>query len=308
MYALGYDGRMHLTPPPFFRRLQTLVLSVIALLMAASAPVASGDEGALRFVPLPMEDRKILLAQFRPMLGYLELTTGIELELDSYGDYETILQGLLDDRIDLAYLGPLPYVLLTERDDDFRPLVRFLNAEGESQYTCALARFGKQPARLRDVGRTRISLTQPYSTCGYLATEELLQHVGRSLAEIAHFYAGSHSESMLSLVRGEAEIGSARTSIVRKYRHLNVEVITQSPPLPGFVLVANPRTTTEAQREAIRDALLSIEPLTDPDDRTLTRDWGEAIRHGSIPADDGAYAPVRRLYRALPDGIPGIAR
>jgi len=285
-----------------------LALAVIALLAATTAPVPADDGAPLRFVPLPLEDRKILLAQFRPMLGYLERTAAVDLELDTHSDYQTILQGLLDDRIDLAYLGPLPYVLLTERDDAFEPLVRFLNVDGESQYTCALARFGKRPARLEDVGRTRISLTQPYSTCGYLATEQLLQDVGRSLAEISHFYAGSHSESMLALVRGEAEIGSARTSIARKYRHLNIEVITESPPLPGFVLVANPRTTTDTQRTAVREALLSLEPLTDPDDRALTGDWGEAIRHGAIPADDQAYAPVRQLYRALPDGIPGIAR
>jgi phosphonate transport system substrate-binding protein len=242
------------------------------------------------------------------MLEFLEHRSGQTIVLNAQSDYEAVLQGLIDDRIDLAYLGPLPYVLLTDRDDRFVPLVRFLNAEGKSLYTCSLAHFGDTPMRLDQLGGKRVALTQPYSTCGYLTTEHLLRSAGQTLRNIRYFYAGSHSESLLEVVRGNAAVGSAKTAIARKYRILDVQPLAESPPLPGFLLVANPRTTTAAQRAAIREALLSLTPQTNADDRSITADWGEAIRYGAIPARDSAYDPVRELYRSLPDGIPGVDR
>ncbi|KTG17037.1 hypothetical protein AUR63_01885 [Guyparkeria sp. XI15] len=272
------------------------------------AAVTAANSTALQFAPLPFEDRKVLLAQFRPMLEHLERKTGNTFELKTLAEYESILDGLHEDRIDLAFLGPLPYILLTDEDDTFKPLVRFLNAEGKSQYRCVLARFGGQPAGLDEVGGAHLALTQPYSTCGYLATEHLLRDAGQTLRNTRYFYAGSHSESMLEVVRGHAMLGSAKSAIARQYRHLNIEIIAESPPLPGFLLVANPRTTTAKQRAAIRDALLSLQPLSRQADRALTESWGSNIRHGAIPADDAAYDPVRQLYRSLPDGIPEVKR
>ena len=288
---------------------QTVARAIAAaLLLTATHSAIAAAPPALRFAPLPIEDPKIVAADFRPMLAFLEQRTGNAIALETFVDYGAILQGLREDRIDLAYLGPLPYVLLTERDEHFEPLVRFLNADGRSEYTCALARFGNYPRRLESIGGARLALTQPYSTCGYLATERMLRDAGQTLRHMRYFYAGSHTESILAVVRGDALVGSAKTDIAAKYQHLNIQIVAESAPLPGFVLVANRRTTTAAQRAAIRDALLSLEPRSEPSDRATTASWGPAIRHGTIRAEDRAYDPVRRLYRALPDGIPELTR
>jgi len=143
---------MHSALPSVVRRLTTSLTCALALLSATTATIADTEPSTLRFAPLPLEGRKVLLAQFRPMLAFLERSTGETFSILPLNDYESILSGLREDRIDLAFLGPLPYILLTEEGPQFEPLVRFLNAEGESEYRCALARFGKQPARLQAIG------------------------------------------------------------------------------------------------------------------------------------------------------------
>lgn len=280
-----------------------LMLAAALCITVASPALA---ERPLRFTPLPLEDRKILLSQFRPMLDYLQRETGLEYQFRVYENYGKILQALQDDAVDLAYLGPLPYILLTREDADFEPLVRFLNAEGGSYYTCSLVAFGDNPVELADLVEQPIALTQPYSTCGYLLTETLLRRHGRSLAQNRFDYTGSHSESILSVVRGTHVVGAAKSSIVDKYRHLHLRVIAESGPLPGFLLVANTRTTTAAQRQRIRAALTGLKPLRDAAARRTTQDWGDNIRYGAIPARDADYEPIRGLYEALPAGIPGI--
>lgn len=271
------------------------------------APLAQAADSPLRFAPLPMEDRKILLSQYEPFLDYLQEATGEAYDFRFHRDYGRILDALRDDQLDLAYLGPLPYVFLTARDDGFVPLVIFLNRAGEARYTCSLVVFAGDGLALGDLAGRRIALTQPYSTCGYLVTDFLLREAGLSLAAGGFDYTGSHSEAILSVVRGTHAAAGAKTSIAEKFAHLGVVPLAESEPLPGFVLVANTRTTTAVQRERIRQALVGLDPA-DPTDRKRLDHWGEAIRFGAIPVEDSAYDPVRRLLDRLPDGIPGIER
>ncbi|MGM0516906.1 MAG: PhnD/SsuA/transferrin family substrate-binding protein [Pseudomonadota bacterium] len=271
------------------------------------APVALAAESPLRFAPLPMEDRKILLSQYEPFLDYLHEATGEDYDFRFYQDYGRILESLWNGEVDLAYLGPLPYVRLTARDDGFVPLVTFLNEAGEARYTCSVVVFAGDGLDLGDLAGRRVALTQPYSTCGYLVTESLLREAGIALEAGGFDYTGSHSEAILSVVRGSHAAGGAKTSIVEKFAHLGVVPVAESDPLPGFLLVANPSTTTEAQRERIRQALVGLDPA-DPADRERLDNWGESIRHGAIPVEDSAYDPVRRLLDRLPDSIPGIDR
>lgn len=285
-------------------------MAVLALLLSLVATTGWQTTSAdtLRFAPLPMEDRKILLSQYAPLLAYLGETTGDAYRFRFYDDYGRILQALHDDEVDVAYLGPLPYVRLTAKDEDFVPLVQFLNEGGKTTYTCALLAFGGDRIDLEDLEGRRVALTQPYSTCGYLVTEALLRREGASLAANDFDYTGSHSEAILSVVRGTHAIAGARTSIARKFAHLDVTVLAESDPLPGFLLVANPRTTTDAQRAAIREALVGLDPAGSEADRERLSHWGAPIRFGAVPAEDSAYQGVRELDRQLPSGIPGIDR
>jgi len=272
-----------------------------------ATPVITAAGEPLRFAPLPMEDRKILLSQYEPFLDYLQEATGEDYEFRFYRDYARILEALWNDEVDLAYLGPLPYVRLTARDDRFVPLVTFLDETGQARYTCSLVGFVGDGLDLADLPGRRFALTQPYSTCGYLVTASLLRESGMGLEPGSFDYVGSHSEAILSVVRGSHAAAGAKTGIVEKFAHLGVVALAESDPLPGFLLVANPRTTSRAQRERIRQELVALDPA-DPADRARLAQWGEAIRHGAVPVDDASYAPVRRLDDALADGIPGIDR
>ena len=85
------------------------------------------------------------------------------------------------------------------------------------------------------------------------------------------------------------------SGIAEKYLDLGLEIIATSPPLPGFVLVANKRTVPEATRAKIRDALLSLNPKENAADRQVTRLWGKKIRYGAVPAADEDYNVIRDM-------------
>lgn len=253
----------------------------------------------LVFSPLPMEQPEEVVKQVKPMLNYLEKVLGVRIEIRYYTSYEAILENFRQGEIDVTYLGPLPYIALKDKFPAAQPLVHFLEKSGQATYTCALVGTDKAPPRGM-TGRT-LALTQPLSTCGYLSADALLRERGSQINQNRFRYLGTHDEVALAVARGDFDFGALKTAIGRNYSHLGLKVLAETAPLPSFALVANTQRLSEARRQALREALTRLDPKGDG--KALMADWGNNIRHGSIPASDQDYDILRRMrgQRSIPE-------
>ncbi|OOZ35640.1 PhnD/SsuA/transferrin family substrate-binding protein [Solemya velesiana gill symbiont] len=145
-----------------------------------NSPVSQADQ-TIRFAPLPLEDKKIIHEQFRGLADYLQEATGHTLTWVHLNDYADIIEQFKADKIDLAYLGPLPYVILKRDYPPADPLGCFRDADGQANYTCSLITWGDSALTAELVSDVRIGLTQPYSTCGYLSVSQMLGEAGRKI-------------------------------------------------------------------------------------------------------------------------------
>lgn len=247
----------------------------------------------LVLAPLPMENRETVLKQFMPMAAFLRQALGHEVVFDYSDSYEQILEKFRQGRIDLAYLGPLPYVALKKGCVEAIPLVHFREANGSPLYTCAIVAPADKGLTLEGLENLKVALTQPLSTCGYLSTNGLLRERGSALSRNLYRYLDKHDEVAKAVVRGEFDLGGLKTAIGRKYEHLGLKILAESAPMPSFALVGNAATLSPEERDAIRRALAGLDP--DGKDKAMLSSWGENLRHGSVPADDADYAPVRAL-------------
>ncbi|WP_208610129.1 PhnD/SsuA/transferrin family substrate-binding protein [Malonomonas rubra] len=277
-----------------------VALQLLVLLCASSLFAA----GAVRFAPQPMESKDAIRQQFQPFSRFLAANLRTEVKLLHHRNYRTLIEGLWNDSVDLAYLGPLPYVLAQQQDPDIVPLARFVNAEGDSTYTCALASFGPKLDVTQISSETPIVLTQPYSTCGYLLTAHQLRSFGKNLEELPYYYAGNHSEAALDVIRGKASLAGVKTPVAKQYRHLGLHFREDSILLPGHLLVANKRTLSAEQIKVLRTALLALRPRTDLKDRELTAEWGVEFRYGAIPVHPDDYAEINKLLLQIK--VPGV--
>lgn len=264
---------------------------VMSLLLALLVLAACPQAGELRFAPLPMEPRETLEAQFRPLVDAVAKELGMTAVMVHVADYEELLDQFRQGRIDLAYLGPLPYVRLREVYPAAEPLVIFREPSGEPRYTCALVSVLGETPRLGGLRERRVALTQPLSTCGPLVTDVLLRRHGTALAKNHFFYAGTHTEALLAVVRGTAHLAGAKTAIVRKFEKLGLEIRAESDPLPGFALVANAATVSAERRQAMVRFLLEADDLL----RRGVLAWGEKVGFGVVPAHDSDFDCVRQL-------------
>lgn len=282
--------------------------SLIVLLTCCVSPAFAE---ALRFAPLPLEDRKIIHEQFRGFADFLGEASGRRVELLDVGDYAEILAGLQRGEVDLAFLGPLPYAILRRDYADVAPLVCFRDVSGETSYTCSLVAYGDSglspdglPDGLRGV---RVGLTQPYSTCGYLGVSQMFDQAGVSLDGDGNrfVYAGSHSAAALGVVRGDYDVAGVKSEIAVRYAHLDLVVLAESRPFPGFTLVVNTATLPAETVDRLRAALLGLDPAGNADDRARVGSWGGPLRHGMVAPEACGYDGVVELLERMPWPIPG---
>ena len=279
--------------------ISSMIYFTIALAMCS---VAQGEDICkLKFAPLPMEKRETIVKQFKPMFYYLHKQTGCEIEFEYSDNYSEILEKIKSGKVDLAYLGPLPYVTLTKEYKEASPLVYFKEPSGEPKYTCCVIENENDPINIEKSKKLKIALTQPLSTCGYLSTNGLLREKGNSLNRNLYRYLDRHDDVALAVARGEYDAGGLKTAIAKRYTHLGLKIIDETDPLPGFALVINQRTVSKEITNKILEALVSLDP-TGKDAETVSS-WGANIKFGVTTANDNDYDVVRKLlgHDALPE-------
>lgn len=268
------------------QRLPRLALIVACAGLPGSIQAGPGEP--ITFAPLPMETPETVVNQWKPALDYLGNTLGKSLRIEYSDSYTTILEKFKAGKLDLAFLGPLPYVTLKERFPAAVPVVHFNEKNGQPSYTCAIVALAERKLAAKDLRGKKIALTQPLSTCGYLSTDGLLRRAGSDLEKNRYRYLDKHDAVATAVARGDFDAGGLKTTIGQKYAHLGLQVIAESQPLPAFTLIANGARLSPERIAAIGTALVSA-------DATQRATWGDNIRHGTVPANDKDFDAVRKL-------------
>ncbi len=260
---------------------------------AETSNSAVAEQSVLHFAPLPMENREAVYKQFEPMRIYLEKITGRKIVFKYFDNYAYLIDSFINGDVDLAYLGPLPYVKLRSRYPAAEPVVTFREVSGKSGYTCSLITLPENQLQLSEITKKKVALTQPLSTCGYLSVNGLLEKHGTSLEKNRYRYLGRHDAVALAVVRSEFDIGGVKTEIAHKYSHLDLKILEETDPLPGFALVRNGTTVKRETAEAIRKSFSALQPAGK--DREMLSVWGKKLANGAVPATDKQYDIIRRL-------------
>ena len=269
------------------------VTGVLAVLCSATISGAK----TMHFAPLPMQNRETIVKQFKPMMLYLEQKLGCFIEFEYSDSYKDLVEKFSAGKVDIAYLGPLPYVELHAMYPPSEPVVKFNEESGNATYTCAITHFAGTPVKLEGLRDAKIALTQPLSTCGYLSVRGLLKKKGSQIEENHYQYLDKHDAVALAVIQGEYQLGGLKTAIAKKYTHLGLTILEETPPFPAFSLVANTATLSAEEVRAIQQALIDLDPKGK--DRESLETWGEAVRYGAIPAQDADFNTVREYKSGI---------
>lgn len=229
---------------------------------------------SLTFSPSPLNDTQKVFEEFTLMINYLEEKLGEKINFHYEKKYDDMITSFAENKIDLAYFGPLPLVTLQKKISSAIPLVAFNEPNGKSGYRCVLVQFAKDDINFQKSKNIKVALTQPLSTCGYMQTKALLKtYASQNIEEMKFNYLGTHDEVALSIIRGDFEIGGMKESIANEYTSLGLKVLYTSQMLPSFTLVANANTLSSNEIATIKRILLEAP-------KEVYSTWGKSIAYG----------------------------
>jgi phosphonate transport system substrate-binding protein len=273
-----------------------LALIFLFWFFASAQAAAQTAPRTLVLAPLPIEKPELVKRLWKPFSAHLEKTAGVTLRIEHFASFDTVLAEFRAGRIDLAVLGPLPYLALQDTLQgshvQAEPLVVFREKDGQATLRCALATPASERLAVREIKGKKIALAQPQCTCCWFAGELLLRAAGSALGQNRFRYLGNHHEAALAVLRGEFDAGVMLASVAREYAGLGLTVIAETPSFPGFSLVANAATVSPEQRARIRQALLSASA----EDRAH---WSAYTRHGAALATEDDFAALRKLRAGI---------
>lgn len=277
-----------------------LATPLLAVGPNSSAP-ASGPR-TLVLAPTLLDSSADEIRSYLGPARFIEELTGHPVAIEGYAGYDEIIRRMADGHIDLAILGPLPYVSLYKTHPQVEPLVRFREADGREFFTCVLVAFADDVRPLPAYVGARLALTQPFSTCGYFSAATIFARAGVDVAQIDYRFIGRHDSIATRIVGGEFDIGVIRDDVAQRFSSVGLVRLGSSQPLPGFTLIANTASLDAATIERIRQGFLNQRS----EDLTRFVEWPRVLRQGAVPASHADYQAISQDFAHLESALQRV--
>ena len=234
--------------------------------------------------------------RFAPLAEYLGQQLGRPVRVRVGSNYEEHISFVGQDAVDIAYIGPAPYVAMVERYGR-KPILARAETNGQPYLRGVLfVRQDSNIRRLADLKGKRLALGDPQSTTGSILPRYVLRQNGvelRDLALVSHVLA--HDNVVLGVLAGDFDAGVARADVFDEMAGRGLRRIADFPPVSEHLFVTRASMPPQEVKR-LRQALLQLSAAPD----------GQRILHtisaemtGLVPASDEDYDAVRKVVHAL---------
>ena len=243
--------------------LKTLI-ALAGLAAAASSPLA--QPAVLRVSAIPDEAPTELQRKFKPLGDYLKKETGADVQFTPVTDYAAVVEGLANNKIDLAWLGGFTFVQAKLRTNGGAvPIVQ--RAEDE-KFTSKFIVPAASPVRtLAELKGKSFAFGSPSSTSGHLMPRFFLQKDGidadKDFKTVA--FSGAHDATVAFVASGRADAGVLNASVWDKLMETanpnaaKVRVLATTPPYYDYNWTVRPGLDAALTRR-LTDAFLKLNP------------------------------------------------
>ncbi|TFE00158.1 phosphate/phosphite/phosphonate ABC transporter substrate-binding protein [Jeotgalibacillus sp. R-1-5s-1] len=232
----------------------------------------SSDEEAFTIGVIPAQTEGEMEGAMNKLQEILTEELGRETKIDVYPDYNGVVEAMNYDQIDMAYLGPLTYVIAQERSDAKAIITQLV--DGEPFYhsyiiTHTDESFETIDDLLSDPAAVDFAFGDPNSTSGSLIPSIELQDRGVYESEDDYDFntvrfTGSHDATALAVQNKQVTAGAIDSAIYNqliesgKIDESQLKIIWESEPLFQYPWAVTAGTDEETIK-TLQDAFLAIE-------------------------------------------------
>lgn len=276
------------------------VLTATLLLVAACGNSRSPSEPSsiqtLRLSMIPTTDPGKIVRESQPLIAYLEKETGAKVELTVPANYAAVVEALVNDQVDIAYLGGFTFVQASHRAD-VQPLVQ--RERDRNFHSVFITPSDSGIDDLKDLKGRRFAFGDVNSTSGHLMPEYFMRQSGVDPNVIANaFYSGGHDATALAVANKKVDAGALDETVFEKMTKEGkldpgkVKVFYTTPPYFDYVWAARKGLDPELA-ERFSHALLKLSP----DDATQKQLLDLLVATNYLRANNSDYDKLRQAAR-----------
>jgi len=273
------------------------VFLVLAMLVIPTHGLLAGDADPkiLKVALLPDENASTVIKNNQALKQYLEKELGKNIELTVTTDYSSMIEAMRHGRIDIAYFGPLSYVLAKSKAN----IEAFagLRKDGSTTYKAVvIANANAGIKSISDIAGKDMAYGDQASTSSHLVPKSMLMEKGlKAGKDYREHFVGSHDAVANIVQNGKAQAGGLSKPIFEALIQKGtidpnrVKVIAESTPYPQYPWTMRSDLKPELKSK-IRSAFLDLK------DKDVLKTF-KAEGFGAMTDKD--YDVIRDLARIL---------
>lgn len=246
------------------KKLASALMSVLLAAVCSIGHASSNpDPETLKVALLPDENASTVIKNNKPLEIYLEKELGKKIELVVTTDYSSMIEAMRHGRIDMAYFGPLSYVLAKQKSD-IEPFAAIKQKGSTTYQSVLIANTGAGIAKISDIVNKNVAYGDKASTSSHLIPKSILAENGLKAGEnYRQHFAGAHDAVAMAVQNGHAQAGGLSKPIFESLvqRGLvdpnKVKVLAESKPYPQYPWTMRSNLKPEL-KEKIRAAFLNL--------------------------------------------------
>ncbi len=233
------------------------------LIFAASSVLAGPTARAAPEAPLVLAVQPYLapadiVARFTPLAEALARALGRPVLVRVGRTYEDLIDAIGTDSVDIAYLGPAPYVTLVNRYGP-RPLLARQVVNGDPLFHGEIVVRGDSPIRsLADLTGKSFAFGDAHSAAGHVIPESMMRRAGVPESALSqHKFLGANRNVALAVLAGDYDAGAVKEEVFNEFSARGLRSIATLTPVAEHAFVAS-RRLPDAVVATLREALLGL--------------------------------------------------
>jgi phosphonate transport system substrate-binding protein len=275
--------------------INVLVAAGLTLGAGQLALAADPNPDTVKVALLPDENASELIKRNEPLKDYLEAKLDKKVQLIVTTAYSSMLEAMRFGRIDLAYFGPLSYVLAKSKSE-IEPFAAMV-IDGKPTYrSVIIANVDSGVESYADLAGRRMAYGDRASTSSHLIPKTVLVEAGLVADEdYEQHFVGTHDAVAVNVANGNADAGGLSEVI---FNHVSerglidpskVKVLGYSGEFPQYPWAMRSNLDA-ALKKRIADAFVPLDV-----EEVLSNFKAE----GCAPIQDSDYAVIREMGNLL---------
>ncbi len=302
----------HVTKKHLFNKSIIMFLSVFMMLLntgctkkishSSPPPVDKIPKNlpSLKIGILPTQNAKDQQEMLNQFDNYLEKSLKRTIDIKLAKNYNEAVDWLVEEKVDIAYLGPLTYLEALDRGAKIEPLVAPIDKNtGQPWYrSCIIIKSDSPIKTLKDLRGKRVAFVDKSSTSGYLMPLAALSKLNidpeQDFSQL--IYAGNHNKSMEALENGMVDAAATNIPSYLKQQKKgkltsdNSRILWESNPLPQSPVVVLKKLPPELIKQ-LKQAFINT-----PDGIEDINGTGSSGYTLVSPSD---YEPIQQIRKDL---------